>query len=371
MHVKKTRQAMALATLALCANAALATTLNLKYVDLRRDASNGSTQAIAPQAVNDQGVSVGTLNKSVTVFDRTQFKFVTYEVQTPVKWSAAGAITSLKLPTGTLSSGQALAIHASGAVAGQASGLPAVWSPTGTLTTLDTRIGQAYALNGSGDVVGQVTIAPPAPPMPTPLDLRRAVLWHNGVAQDLHELIPGAMGSRAMAVNTNGTVGVETLGPTAARPVSCQLILKGVSQRLSFADDTACYVAGIADDDSILIEHYSERRCDASNPPVCPPSRHHFALWRQGVATDFQADFAEITPDGTVWLQTGYSGNVTLTRWRNGVSEPVTLNITGLPSGTTPRYIPAFSSKGYMLWDGDVTGGKTVTQRHGLLTPTP
>jgi len=211
------------------------------------------------------------------------------------------------------------------------------------------------------------------PPTPSPQDPRRAVLWHNGVAQDLHALIPQAIGTRAVAINAAGSVGVEMVTPFSAKPLGCYLIRNGVSQQLASADDTSCYLAGVADDDSVLVEHFHDSFCTPglAQTQGCTPSRHHFALWRQGVPTDFQAEFAELTADGTVWLQTGYTGNMQLTRWRNGVSEPITLNITGLPTGTNARYIPAFNTKGQMLWNGDAVNGKPVVVRHGLLTPTP
>lgn len=360
---------VALSILAAGAQCAHAATVNLKYVDLRRDAISTSSQAVAPQAVNDLGVSVGILTKSVKVFDRSQFKFVTYDVQTPVKWSATGTITALKLPSGAISTGAALAINSAGVAAGHANGVPAVWSSSGALTALDTRTGAAYAINAAGDVAGEANLVV-TPPMPTPQDLRRAVVWRKGVAQELHSLIPRAIGSRAVAINAKGSVAVEMVAPFMAYPLGCYLVQNGATQAqaLAFSDDVNCTVVGMADDDSVLTLHQAPRTCDPSNPGVCVAGRSRLALWRQGVAIEFDAPaHADLTADGTIWMQNGNA----ITRWRNGVSEPITLNITGLPAGTTTREIGAITSKGYMLWDGDVVGGQAVTQRHGLLTPVP
>ncbi len=371
-------RASALLTLALLATPALspsqANTLNLKYTDLRRSLLAGSNNTVDALALNELGVSVGSVDKTTTYYDVGRRAWTTLTYPTPARWSATGAITALKLPSGTRVSGTARAINGSGVAAGDAAGQPAQWSSAGAYTRLDTRPGSAWAINDTGVVVGEVSVTDIVDGIVTDPEPRRATLWRNGQAQDLQSRLPATViGSRAVAVNARGDVAVESVAPLTARSTGCYLLSEGQTLVLNRAGQTGCAILGVADDGSALVMHETRQYCNPADPGCVRSSVAH-TLWRQGQGTDLTSSAMTILKDGrVVQYPTGTtSGAWSIAFWQDGMTTRQTFNLVGLPAGTfVGQTILALNGKLQMLWVGVLDAGANPPSRTGLLTPQP
>jgi hypothetical protein len=371
-------RASALLTLALLATPAFtpaqADTLNLKYTDLRRSLLAGSNNTVHALALNELGVSVGSVDKTTTYYDVGRRAWTTLTYPTPARWSATGTITALKLPSGTRVSGTARAINGSGVAAGDAAGQPAQWSSAGAYTRLDTRPGSAWALNDTGVVVGEVSVTDIVDGIVTDPEPRRATLWRNGQVQDLQSRLPATViGSRAVAVNARGDVAVESVAPFAARSTGCYLLSDSQTVALNRAGQTGCAILGVADDGSALVMHETRQSCNPADAG-CVRASITYALWQQGQGTDLTSPAMTLLKDGRV-VQAPVAtttGAWSIATWQNGVTTRQTLNLVGLPTGTfVGQSILALNGKLQMLWQGVLDAGANPPSRTGLLTPQP
>ncbi len=270
---------------------AATTAPNYTYTDLKVNLFTPSNSDVMAYGLNASGQVAGGISKSTKVYDSGSKRWLAVTSQTPVVWSNKGAPSVLGMPkavNGTPATATAWAINTPGTAVGEANGSPSSWNTAGALSMLDTRPGVAKVINDSGVVGGRVSQADIRDGILFNMDDRRATLWHNGVAQDLQQLLPrgnGAEGSEVGALNNAGTVGINGLPYLSNRLGACWLFKDGLITSLQNAQGEGCKILAIADDDTVVLRNARYPAPGTRNLQPGTIHLHHANLHRHAVAS--------------------------------------------------------------------------------------
>jgi hypothetical protein len=252
-------------TLGACALLSLSAQAQSSYTFLELKNANASTDysSLTAVAINNAGVVAGR-NKIYwkTTWVRDGYALLGYRAQRQAKqigatWSRTGTVSLLdSVNSVVITPESAVAINASGAVAGTDSTHQPVVVVGGKKTVLEATFADVYGMNDPGSVVGYGGL--------------HARLWANGKAQDLSpEDRPDLDFSIATSINNLGQITL-TQNTFESRfgnfmPSRCTVLNGSTRQTLSQGNKALCSVVRI-NDNGVAIGQIGDLRSSAFGP---------------------------------------------------------------------------------------------------------
>jgi uncharacterized membrane protein len=385
------RQAIALGVGALLCLSAQAQS-SYTFLELKNADSSADYSSLTALAINNGGVVVGR-NKIYwkTTWMRDGHALLGYSSQRQVKligatWSRTGKVSLLDSVNSVVITPEiAVAINASGAVAGMDSSRQPVLIAAGKKTVLEKTQAEVYGMNDQGAVVG--------------FGGGHARLWANGKAQDLSpDDRPDLDFSIATGINNLGqiTLTQRTYEPRFGNfmPSRCVVLTGSTRQTLGQDNKALCSVLRI-NDNGVAIGQIGDLRST-----MFGPDRMTGVTWQgNGSPQALPLPTAGVPAGATVWLEptainksgvivgkvqtnTPYTvpatgaqvDRVTQSAFvsRNGQTLDLNTLTTGLPSSFAISEAPAINDEGRILVRLIAKGSPLIPfDRVGVLIPKP
>jgi hypothetical protein len=385
------RQAIALGVGALLCLSAQAQS-SYTFLELKNADSSADYSSLTALAINNGGVVVGR-NKIYwkTTWMRDGHALLGYSSQRQVKligatWSRTGKVSLLDSVNSVVITPEiAVAINASGAVAGMDSSRQPVLIAAGKKTVLEKTQAEVYGMNDQGAVVG--------------FGGGHARLWANGKAQDLSpDDRPDLDYSIATGINNLGqiTLTQRTYEPRFGNfmPSRCVVLTGSTRQTLGQDNKALCSVLRI-NDNGVAIGQIGDLRST-----MFGPDRMTGVTWQgNGSPQALPLPTAGVPAGATVWLEptainksgvivgkvqtnTPYTvpatgaqvDRVTQSAFvsRNGQTLDLNTLTTGLPSSFAISEAPAINDEGRILVRLIAKGSPLIPfDRVGVLIPNP
>jgi len=385
------RQAIALGVGALLCLSAQAQS-SYTFLELKNADSSADYSSLTALAINNGGVVVGR-NKIYwkTTWMRDGHALLGYSSQRQVKligatWSRTGKVSLLDSVNSVVITPEiAVAINASGAVAGMDSSRQPVLIAAGKKTVLEKTQAEVYGMNDQGAVVG--------------FGGGHARLWANGKAQDLSpDDRPDLDYSIATGINNLGqiTLTQRTYEPRFGNfmPSRCVVLTGSTRQTLGQDNKALCSVLRI-NDNGVAIGQIGDLRST-----MFGPDRMTGVTWQgNGSPQALPLPTAGVPAGATVWLEptainksgvivgkvqtnTPYTvpatgaqvDRVTQSAFvsRNGQTLDLNTLTTGLPSSFVISEAPAINDEGRILVRLIAKGSPLIPfDRVGVLIPKP
>jgi hypothetical protein len=385
------RQAIALGVGALLCLSAQAQS-SYTFLELKNADSSSDYSSLTALAINNGGVVVGR-NKIYwkTTWMRDGHALLGYSSQRQVKligatWSRTGKVSLLDSVNSVVITPEiAVAINASGAVAGMDSSRQPVLIAAGKKTVLEKTQAEVYGMNDQGAVVG--------------FGGGHARLWANGKAQDLSpDDRPDLDYSIATGINNLGqiTLTQRTYEPRFGNfmPSRCVVLTGSTRQTLGQDNKALCSVLRI-NDNGVAIGQIGDLRST-----MFGPDRMTGVTWQgNGSPQALPLPTAGVPAGATVWLEptainksgvivgkvqtnTPYTvpatgaqvDRVTQSAFvsRNGQTLDLNTLTTGLPSSFVISEAPAINDEGRILVRLIAKGSPLIPfDRVGVLIPKP
>jgi hypothetical protein len=385
------RQAIALGVGALLCLSAQAQS-SYTFLELKNADSSSDYSSLTALAINNGGVVVGR-NKIYwkTTWMRDGHALLGYSSQRQVKligatWSRTGKVSLLDSVNSVVITPEiAVAINASGAVAGMDSSRQPVLIAAGKKTVLEKTQAEVYGMNDQGAVVG--------------FGGGHARLWANGKAQDLSpDDRPDLDFSIATGINNLGqiTLTQRTYEPRFGNfmPSRCVVLTGSTRQTLGQDNKALCSVLRI-NDNGVAIGQIGDLRST-----MFGPDRMTGVTWQgNGSPQALPLPTAGVPAGATVWLEptainksgvivgkvqtnTPYTvpatgaqvDRVTQSAFvsRNGQTLDLNTLTTGLPSSFAISEAPAINDEGRILVRLIAKGSPLIPfDRVGVLIPNP
>jgi uncharacterized membrane protein len=385
------RQAIALGVGALLCLSAQAQS-SYTFLELKNADSSADYSSLTALAINNGGVVVGR-NKIYwkTTWMRDGHALLGYSSQRQVKligatWSRTGKVSLLDSVNSVVITPEiAVAINASGAVAGMDSSRQPVLIAAGKKTVLEKTQAEVYGMNDQGAVVG--------------FGGGHARLWANGKAQDLSpDDRPDLDFSIATGINNLGqiTLTQRTYEPRFGNfmPSRCVVLTGSTRQTLGQDNKALCSVLRI-NDNGVAIGQIGDLRSS-----MFGPDRMTGVTWQgNGSPQALPLPTTGVPAGATVWLEptainksgvivgkvqtnTPYTvpatgaqvDRVTQSAFvsRNGQTLDLNTLTTGLPSSFAISEAPAINDEGRILVRLIAKGSPLIPfDRVGVLIPKP
>lgn len=362
------------------------------FLELKNADSSADYSSLTALAINNGGVVVGR-NKIYwkTTWVRDGYALLGYSAQRQVKligatWSRTGKVSLLDSVNSVVITPEiAVAINASGAVAGMDSSRQPVLIAAGKKTVLEKTQAEVYGMNDQGAVVG--------------FGGGHARLWANGKAQDLSpDDRPDLDYSIATGINNLGqiTLTQRTYEPRFGNfmPSRCVVLTGSTRQTLGQDNKALCSVLRI-NDNGVAIGQIGDLRSS-----MFGPDRMTGVTWQgNGSPQALPLPTAGVPAGATVWLEptainksgvvvgkvqtnTPYTvpatgaqvDRVTQSAFvsRNGQTLDLNKLTTGLPSSFAISEAPAINDEGRILVRLVAKGSPLIPyDRVGVLIPKP